>query len=464
MGAPDRFAAPITEWVIDSREAVPGALFVALKGEHTDGHLFVADAFRRGAQAALVEREIDLPAELGAQVIDMRAPVPAAAPGPLCLRVENALQALQGVAHYWRERHANLRVAGVTGSVGKTTTKELVAAVLSRRFRVLKNEGNLNNEIGLPLTLLRLDAAHACAVLEMGMYDVGDIALLAGIAHPHVGVVINVQPVHLERARTIERIAQAKAELPAALPAAPEGCAVLNYDDPRVRAMAARTRARVITFGREPGADLRAEDVTTQGLAGVRFTLRHAAGRHAVRLPLPGAHHVYTALAAAGAALAMGLSWDEIVAALAAPEGVAARLRAVPGLEGATLLDDTYNASPSSTVAALRVLADLPGRRVAVLGDMLELGEYEEEGHRLVGREAARVVQLLVAVGARARHIADEALAGGMPAEAVLTAPDPGAAVPLVRARLAPGDVILIKGSRSIRMETIVAALRTEEN
>jgi UDP-N-acetylmuramoyl-tripeptide--D-alanyl-D-alanine ligase len=451
----------ISSVVIDSRQASAGALFVALPGERTDGHLFVEDAFRRGALVALVQREVELPSGEGVRRLDARGPLPhealVAAHGPICLRVDNSLAALQRLAGYWRDRHP-ARVVGVTGSVGKTTTKDLIATVLGRRHQVLCSEGNYNNEIGLPLTLLRLDERHEYVVAEMGMYDLGDIALLARLARPQVGVVTNVHPVHLERARTLERIAQAKAELPAALPPAPEGCAVLNHDDPRVRAMAEQTRARVLTYGLQPDADVRATNVRSRGLEGMRFTLGHGKTSRAVALPLLGVHNVYTALAAAAVALAEGLPWSEIVAGLEAPGGPA-RLIVRHGANGVTLLDDTYNASPASVLAALSVLAEAPGRRVAVLGDMFELGAEEEAGHRAIGRGAASTSQLLVTVGERAQLAAEEARSAGLAPERVLSAPDAGAAIPLLRANLRPGDVVLVKGSRGMHMEVIVDAL-----
>lgn len=428
--------------VNDSRLARPGSLFVALRGER-DGHLFVRDAVTRGASGILGERLVAEAEWLGA-----------ASGRPIAyFTVEDSLAGLQRLARHWRERQA-VEVVAVTGSVGKTSTKEIIFGVLARHFRVLKNEKNFNNEIGLPLTLLDLDGTYEKAVLEMGMYALGEIRSLCALALPRIGVVTNVGPVHLERLGTIERIAQAKAELVEALPA--DGLAVLNADDPRVKAMAAKTQARVVYYGMSETAWVRAADVRPAGLAGTRFTLR-AGGREAeVSLPLPGAHNVRNSLAAAVVALELGLSLEDIAAGLGSLTG-GLRLVAVPGRNRSVLVDDTYNASPASTVAALDVLAQLPGPRTAILGDMLELGSYEEEGHREVGRRAAAVVDRLIAVGDRARIIADEAARHGL--ADILYAATSADVVYEPR----PGEHILVKGSRSMRMEEVVAKLRAGE-
>jgi len=448
----------ITQVVIDSREAGPGALFVALRGEHSDGHAFVGHAFSRGAAAALVAR----PTETTAATIDLRQPAaaqPLPAPGqPLLVVVEDPLHALQQLAANWRSRFQP-RVVAITGSVGKTTTKEITAAVLRQRFVTLKNRGNLNNEIGLPLTLLGLKAQHERVVLEMGMYGLGEIALLCHLARPHIGVITNVGPVHLERLGSIERIAQAKAELVEALPA--DGVAILNADEPRVMAMAAHSAAPVFRYGLDPTADLWADEITGEGLDGIRFRFHYQGDTLHVRVPLLGRHSVHTALRAAAVGLAEGLSWEEIVRGMQQSD-TQLRLIAARGVNGSTLLDDTYNASPASTMAALNLLADLSadkGRRIAVLGDMLELGSYEEEGHRKVGARAADVADTLVTVGQRARLIAEEAMACGLPGSKVLVLDDAAAAVAELRGVIGPGDVVLVKGSRAVHMDEIANAL-----
>jgi UDP-N-acetylmuramoyl-tripeptide--D-alanyl-D-alanine ligase len=455
----------ITDVVIDSRLTIPGALFVALPGERTDGHTFVASAFDKGALAALVQRDLGEWPEgqpLRCQILDLREPVTyAQLTGlhlPVCLRVEDTLQAMQALAVYWRRR-LPARVIGVTGSVGKTTTKELIAAVLSTRYRTFKSEGNYNNEIGLPLMLLKLAEAHERAVLEMGFYQPGEIKFLCDLARPAIGVVNNVYAVHLERAGSIENIARGKGELVEALPPAPEGVAVLNFDDPLVLAMRSRTRARVFTYGLDPAADLWADNIESLGLAGIRFQLHH---RHEVlhlRVPLLGRHSVHTCLRAAAVGLIEGLTWQEIIEGLQSVGATQLRLVAVTGPQGSLLLDDTYNASPESVVAALNLLNELEGRRVAVLGDMLELGAHEELGHRLVGRRARDVADLLVTVGPRARIIAEEAREAGLPAEAVIELADSEQALAFLRQTIRRGDVVLLKASRGVRLDRIVPAL-----
>ncbi len=479
---------PITAVVVDSREAHPGALFVALRGERSDGHLYIGDAFDRGALAVIADARGIAAAGLRTEecylVETTSGAVRPPAAGPQQPRVifltGDSLAGLQELAGHWRARLPAVAV-GITGSVGKTTTKEIVANVLEQRYVTLRSEGNLNNEIGLPLTLLRLTPAHERVVLEMGMYAQGEIARLCELARPKIGVVTNVGPTHLERLGSIEAIFQAKAELVRALPAAEEcGVAILNADDARVRAMGGLTAARVFTYGLQSGCDLWADEIGSQGLDGIRFRLHY--GREVLHLHLPmlGRHSVHTALRAAAVGLVEGLTWTEIITGLREVRGQL-RLMVVPGLRDTTLIDDTYNASPASMLAALNLLEDLlrqpnankarpgPLRGVVVLGDMFELGAYEEEGHRLVGARAAEVLRAasggqgatgkLIAVGRRARWIAEEALAGGLPPADVYTVETNADAVALLQGLMRPGDVLLVKGSRAAAMEAIVDAL-----
>lgn len=451
----------ITDVVIDSRMAIPGALFVALPGERTDGHNYVGAAFNKGAVAALVQR--DFP---DFYTLDLREPVTYEMATdfkvPVCLRVADSLTALQAAAQFWRGR-LSLRVIGITGSVGKTTTKEIIAAVLGTRFRTLKSEGNLNNEIGLPLTLLKLTEAHERAVLEMGFYQIGEIAFLCSLARPHVGVVNNVYAVHLERAGSIEAIVQGKGELVAALPPAPDGVAVLNMDEPLVMSMRSRTQARVITYGLDPGSEVWASEVVGLGLDGIRFRLHYRRETLHVRFPMLGRHSVHTALRAVAVGLTDGLTWQEIIEGL---QGIEARsqlrLYAVTGPGGSLILDDSYNASPESVIAALNLLSEMEARRrVAVLGDMLELGEQEEAGHRMVGTRAAEVAGLLITIGQRARIIADEAFLSGLSAKRIVRLPDREAAQQYLKENLREGDVVLVKGSHGLRLDRMVSALET---
>lgn len=453
---------PFSEVVVDSRMATPACLFVALAGERVDGHQYVADAFARGAQAALVRKAaegcanlVDVTKPLAEQGDRHSIPQQRGLRAPMCFLVPDTLGALQRLAAHWRLKHAKCHVVGVTGSVGKTTTKEMIAAVLAQRFCTLKSQGNYNNEIGLPLTMLRLGPQIEWAVQEMGMYGPGEIAHLASIARPEVGVVTNVGPTHLERLGSIERIAEAKAELVAALPA--DGVAVLNGDDARVRAMASQAKKSIL-YGLQEDNDLWADGIRTLGLQGLRLCFHFLGESVPVRLPLIGRHSVYGALAAAAVGLQLGLGWDEVVTGLRDPSAQV-RLMVVPGMQGATLLDDSYNASPASDVAALNLLAEMDGRRVAVLGDMLELGSYQVEGHRLVGRRVAEVAQLLVTVGSLGRIIAEEALQVGMAPVSVHITATNDEAVQLLQQLLLEGDFVLVKGSRGMAMESIVARL-----
>lgn len=448
---------PVGEAVIDSRQAGPGSLFVALPGEKADGHSYVTEAFQRGADLALVQEDIESTFDM----LDLRpgaqATLPANLAYPLLLRVDDTLQALQELAKYWRAK-SDVRVIGITGSVGKSTTKELTAEVLSRRFRTHKNPGNMNNEIGLPLTVLGLRESHQRAVLEMGFYVPGEIRMLCEIARPQVGVVTNISQVHLERAGSLEAIVAGKSELVESLPPEPEGVAILNHDDPLVRGMSEKTQARVFYYGLDDQADLWAEDIEGLGLEGVRFVLHYQGSHVHVRVPLLGRHSVHTALRAAAVGLVEGLTWQEIIGGLQ-DRHAQLRLLAVEGPQGALLLDDTYNAAPPSSIAALNLLDELEGRKVAVLGDMLELGEFEERGHRMVGSRAAEVVDELVVVGRRAAWIAEEAEHAGLGSPAISRLESSDEAVEYLQGRIGSGDVVLIKGSRSMAMDAIVTAL-----
>lgn len=439
--------------VTDSREARPGALFVALAGERHDGHDYLADAFQRGAIAALVNRPV---LESGNMIRPgSNQPLFALTQAilPLQIVVADPLAALQQVAAYWRA-NMKARVIGITGSVGKTSTKEVVAAVLAQRFCTLKSEGNFNNELGLPLTLLQLRPEHERAVLEMGMYARGEIALLCGLARPEVGVVTNVGPVHLSRLGSLEAIVAAKQELVESLPAG--GVAILNHDDPLVMGMAAASQATIFTYGLDPQANLWADQIKSMGLNGIRFVAHYQQEQLHIQVPLLGRHSVHTCLRAIAVGLVEGLAWEEIITGL---QNQATQLRLVTarGPHNSLILDDTYNASPESVIAALNLLYDLPGRKVAVLGDMLELGSAETAGHQLVGQRAAGVAHLLLAIGPRGRIIGETAKQAGL--EQVIILDEAQQAIPILEELVTAGDVILVKGSRGVALDRIVAAL-----
>jgi UDP-N-acetylmuramoyl-tripeptide--D-alanyl-D-alanine ligase len=438
-----RSERPIRGAAVDSRLVAPGQVFVALPGERTDGHAYLDDAIARGAAALIVARPIPDPSALGDVTV---------------IRVADPLAALAAVAAGWRRRFAPL-VVGVTGSIAKTSTKEAIAAVLARRFRTLRNEGNQNNEVGLPLTLLRLGPEHEAAVLEMGMYTGGEIAELARMAQPRIGVVTAVQPVHLERIGSLAAIEAAKGELLEALP--PDGAGILNADDPIVRRMGSRTVARSVSYGFTEDADTGAEAVESAGVDGMRFVLRAEGTRRPVTIPTLGRLSVHNALAAAAVGRVAGLTFDEIVGGLAAGWSAPHRVQLVR-LGSVTLVDDTYNASPRSVVAALDLLAGLPGRRAAVLGEMLELGDASEDGHRVVGEAAARTVDWLVVVGDGAAGIADGAIEAGLDPGRILRVPDAETALDAIPPRLRGDDVVLIKASRGIGLDRVVEGLRRE--
>jgi UDP-N-acetylmuramoyl-tripeptide--D-alanyl-D-alanine ligase len=420
---------------IDSRQVQQGDLFFASKGEREDGHDFVAQAISAGASGVVTERPVEIPKSAA------------------LFQVSDSVAALQHLAGWWRQRH-DVKVIAVTGSVGKTTCKELIASVLERKYGVLKSVANLNTEIGIPLTLLQLTNECERAVVEFGMYARGDIALLSQIARPATGVVTNVGPVHLERLGSMGAIIAAKAELVEALPE--DGLAVLNGDDPRVVAMAGRTRARVIYYGLSEQCDVRAGDIQGRGLEGTKFHVTHAGQTVDVTLPLPGKHYVSSALAAAVVALDEGLTLAEVADALTEVRPYL-RSRILPGPNGATILDDSYNASPASMIAALELLSELPGRRIALLGDMLELGAAEAEGHQRVGERAATACDLLLTLGRQADSMAEAARRAG--ANDVCSLDSTEAAIETLRRELREGDHVLIKASRAMVFEEVVSAL-----
>ncbi|WP_420629941.1 UDP-N-acetylmuramoyl-tripeptide--D-alanyl-D-alanine ligase [Candidatus Leptofilum sp.] len=445
----------VSRVVMDSREAVPGSLFVATKGEMVDGHEFVTAAFKQGAIAALVDRPIsDTYTTIDLRTTEPPA-VPLGAPKPVCLVVEDTIAALQASAKAWRARFP-AEVIGITGSVGKTSTKELTHAVLSSRYCTFKSPGNRNSILGLPLALFDLQPENEKAVLEMGMYTTGEIATLCDMTSPQVGVVTLVGAVHLERAGSMENIVKAKRELVEALPA--DGTAVLNKDDARVMSMADHTQARIFTYGLSSAADLWADNIYSMGLDGVRFTLHHKGESLVVQVPLLGRHSVHTSLRAAAVGLIEGLTWDEILHGLR-NTAVQLRLVTVPGPKNSLIIDDTYNASPDSVRAALNLMHDIDGRSVAVLGDMLELGQLEEQAHRQVGRRVAEVAKLLVTVGQRARWIGQEAIASGLPQDKVVMLDDATTAVSTLEELIEENDTVLVKGSLGMRMDQIINAL-----
>ncbi len=447
----------ITEAVIDSRKAIPGSLFVALPGERTNGHRFIQAAFEKGAHIALIQEDVadcmqtlDLRNVKPGKIVD--APEP-----PFCIRVDDSLQALQNIARYWRHQ-LELKVIGITGSVGKSSTKELIAEVLNQRFHVFKNPGNYNNEIGLPLTILNLGEGYEIMVAEMGFYYPGEIRFLCEIAKPDIGILTNIGTVHAERAGTQETIANGKAELLESLPTAPQGIAILNYDDPLVREMATKTKAGIIFYGLNPEADLWADEIQSKGLKGIQFRLHYQGKSNKLQIPMLGRHSVQTVLRASAAAFSLGMTWEEIIEGLI-HSSTQLRLVTVQTPNGALILDDTYNATPESTIAALDLLSEIKGYKIAVLGDMLELGSYEQSGHEQVGQRAAEVVNYLITIGTRGEIIAETAIKHGLPPTATTCLKDALEAANLLKYKLRDDCIVLIKGSHSLEMNRISAIL-----
>lgn len=453
-----------SEAVVDSRKALPGALFIAVPGEQTDGHKFIDSAFANGAGAALIQE--DVPGDY--VCLDLRNGIALDTSflsgkrgKPLCIRVENTIEALQKISAFHRRQLPKMEALGITGSVGKTSTKELIYDVLSQHYQTLKTAGNMNNEIGLPLTLLRADESTEQAVLEMGFYVPGEIDQLCQIAIPSVGVITNVGMVHASRAGSMEIIAEGKSELVRALPA--DGVAVLNYDDPYVRPMADVTKAEIFYYGTDPEADLYASDIESSGLAGVQFNLNHHGEKHAAKIPLVGQHSVMTALRAAAVGLVKNLSWEEILAGLANGKNQL-RMRITKTEKGGMLIDDSYNSSPDAALAALNLLSEMKGRKVAVLGDMLELGQYEKVGHESVGKRAAQVCDVVAAVGPLSKYLCDAAVSQGMDPQKVFWFETAADAVDFVKESFGfEGDVLLVKGSLGMKMKQIVNALEVQE-
>jgi UDP-N-acetylmuramoyl-tripeptide--D-alanyl-D-alanine ligase len=432
-------SVPVTGVSIDSRTLIVGDVFFAIVGHRLDGHAFLGEATGRGAACMIVHA---LPDDVPANV-------------PVIL-VDDTTRALGRLAAWHRSKFP-VPVVAITGSIGKTTAKELTAAVLATRFNVLKPASSFNNQWGLPLTLMRLGPEHQAAVVELGTNQRGEIATLAAIARPTVGMVTVVAPVHTEFLGSIDGVREEKAALVRALGA--DGVAVLNADDARVASMARDCAGRVITYGAAPGATVRAVGDVVDGETGLGFTLESGGARVPVTLTLGGRHNVTNALGAAAVGVALGLDLADIGRGLAEARAPARRGQWVVAGD-VTILDDTYNASPTSVRAALETLAARRrGRRaVVVLGDMLELGALTDEAHREMGRAVAALpADEFVGVGRAAALAIEAARAAGI-AEAYHAKSYEDTVAHLTK-RLTPGDVVLVKGSRGMRMERVVDAL-----
>jgi len=442
-------AAVATGMGTDSRTIRPGDLFVALPGSQTDGRRFAAAAVKAGAVAAVVQEAGNDEGEPG---------IPAF-PGVPRVEVADPLRALMAIAAAVRDR-SQARVVGITGSTGKTTTKDLLHAALATRLRTKANQGSFNTEVGLPLTLARLEPDTEALVVEMGARGPGHIAELAALARPEVGVVLNVGVAHIGMFGSREAIAAGKGELVEGLPAS--GTAVLNADDPLVAAMAAWTAARVLRFGLSGSVDVCAEAVALDDAGHAHFKLRTPAGSAALTLPAPGEHLMSDALAAAAAAHVLGLDPDAIAAGLASAHLSPGRMQVGRRADGLTVINDAYNANPASMAAALKALAAARGggRRVAVLGEMAELGDHAEAEHDQAGRLATRLgIDRLLGIGPSGQWIVTAARLEGMPSEAALAVPDADAAFAILTTWLTPADVVLVKASRVVALDHLAARL-----
>ncbi len=426
----------------DSRNLTPGSLFVPLRGEHFDGHDYLSQAVKNGAVACLSEEVI---AGLSVPVV----------------RVSDTLRALGDIAAAYRLQ-LNGPLVAITGSTGKTTTKEMLATVLEQVAPGLKTAGNFNNLIGLPLTLFRLKKEHQWAVLEMGTSALGEIERLTEIAQPTIGVITNIGAAHLETLCGLDGVSRAKGELFAGLQG---GTAIVNLDDQRVAQLPIANGVKKLTYGLSAEAQVRAENIK-ENAVGVRFDLLSTGQRYQVQLPIPGRHNVSNALAVATAAIEMKVPVEKIVTGLAQFTAIPGRMNIFNLPSGGLLLDDSYNSNPLSAYAALDVLASSPGqgRRVVVLGDMLELGENSAQMHTELGAKAAGVAELLIGVGQFAPDLCRGATAAGMKTGQMVALADAAAVVDFLQGKQRSGDRILLKGSRGIQLDQVAAILKTAVN
>jgi UDP-N-acetylmuramoyl-tripeptide--D-alanyl-D-alanine ligase len=437
----------------DSRQVNRGDLFIAIKGAQVDGHHYISEAVNAGAKAALCNQPSnDVPSDF------------------LQIIVPNVIKALHSTARVRAQRQQNTLLIGITGSNGKTSTKDATAAILNRLAPTLKTFASYNNEIGYPLTLLRLEKEHRYAVLEMGAQWVGELAWLCEtIAKPDWSIITNIGAAHLEYFGSQERVIIAKSELVQALPS--EGIAILNYDDIHVRSMGAKTRARKLYYGLSQEADVRGSDIQGEALSGFNFTLHYAGQQKRVHIHLPGAHGVMTALAAASAGYTAQMNTDEICAALESLQPAKGRGEIKSGPNGSTLIDDTYNANRQSIVAMIAAMRttklSASGKRWAVLGDIFELGQYAAEEHSACGKELVGTIDYLVAIGDQARFYVEGALQAGMPEKNTHYFPADvekeielesakQAAAHVLKREVHSEDLVLLKGSRGMRMETML--------
>ncbi len=426
----------------DSRKITPGCLFIPIQGERFDGHDYINQAFETGAAAVLTHRpKVDSGTE---QVI---------------IKVEDTSKAIRDIAAYYRQKF-NIPFVGITGSVGKTSTKDMVADVLQQKYNVLKTEGNFNNEIGVPLTIFNLNEGHQAAVLEMGMSGVGEISRLTDIIRPDVAIITNIGLSHIEKLGSKQNILRAKLEILEGLRSG--GLLVLNGDDSMLRGLKGLLKNRTVFYGMDEGVDYRAVNINSRGELGTSFDITIDNREYTVQLQVPGAHNVHNALAAIAAGYELGVPMESIINGISLFTPGKMRMD-ILSAEGFRIINDSYNASPQSMEAAIKVLNGMNGggRRIAVLGDMLELGDWTEETHRGVGKFAAgEGVDLIITVGINARFISKGATDAGYPSERTANFNTVEEAVQYLEKVLLRNDVILIKGSRGMKMEIIADKLK----
>lgn len=433
----------VTGVTTDSRRVAAGDLFIPLKGETFDGHDYIAASLTSGASGAITHRDV--------------SPVP----GKTVIRVEDTLRALADIARYYRTKFP-VPLVGITGSVGKTCTKDMVTCVLAMKYRVLKTKGNLNNEIGLPLTLLGLDESHEAAVVEMGMSGFGEISRLTSVARPDIAIITNIGMSHIEKLGSRQNILKAKMEIFEGL--SKNGLAILNGDDALLAGLKGLLDVRTVFYGLGEEADYQAYNIKTAGERGSHFQIVLGSCEYTVHVPAPGIHNVHNALAAIAAGLEMGVSPEEVLRGIEAFSPGKMRLNIITA-GTVKILNDTYNASPQSMEAALNVLSDIRGKgsTIAVLGDMLEMGEWAAKAHYDVGKYAAATgLNYLVTVGEAAHNIALGALEGGMEPGRIERLDSNSGAVTYLKGLLKEGDTVLVKGSRGMKMEEIVEQLASE--
>jgi len=439
-----RLDREFTDISTDSRSTGRENLFIPIIGERFDGHDFISDAFESGASGCLTQRDIG---PFGDKAV---------------IKVEDTLKALGDIASYYRQKF-DIPFVGITGSVGKTSTKEMVANVLSRKFKVLKTEGNLNNEIGLPLTVLRLDDSHEAAVVEMGMSGFGEISRLTSIAKPYVAIITNIGMSHIEKLGSRQNILKAKLEILEGLDK--DGLVVLNGDDKLLSGLKGLLKFRTVFYGMDNGVDYRAESVRTSGEQGSYFDITVQNCDYEVYIPAPGIHNVHNALAAIAAGVELGVPMEEIIKGIAQFSPGKMRLDIISH-KGMKIINDAYNASPQSMEAAISVLKDVgAGRRtIAVLGDMLEMGDWAYKAHIGVGRFAVQKgIDCIVTVGGNGRNIAEGALEAGASPDKVFSFNSNREAAEFLKVFAGDGDVVLVKGSRGMKMEEIVNRLTADD-